>query len=381
MNKRLPTFSSWDRVARCQLSALLPQVHSLRPHAARDRGHALHRVREVAAVVGVDRAIDEAPDSLKSDARALLQDAPPAAGGRAEVAYAIDIDTGHAREIGQSVGRRYGELAPTEIAGTVDCVRVHDLAPDHIGVEVEDLKTGWSWVPHPSENWQVRLGALAASRVEVADCASVSIIRPSGDGYRKQTHEMDELELDLFLLEVQRLAASLIGHRVRGDKPDPVEGPWCQYCPAWDSCPAKRELLSAMVSSDAPIPEVNADTVRRVWDMLQKIPDAIKRAQEALEDYVRRHGPVELADGMELAEYVKEGQRKLDPEVVATILPDAVETVTHRRVTQRGIQDTLRAAGASPLAPAMREIMDAIADAGGVERSQRLTVGARKKRD
>ena len=65
-----------------------------------------------------------------------------------EVAYALDLRTGRAREIGRGINRAYGELSDDEIAGTADAVKL--LSPTT--VYVGDFKSGWGWVPRARDN-------------------------------------------------------------------------------------------------------------------------------------------------------------------------------------------------------------------------------------
>ena len=74
--------------------------------------------------------------------RAICAEIPDPGQGLAEVAFAYDVETGKARELGRDVERQYGKLAPTEIPGSLDLLyMVGDV------LHIDDYKTGRSEVP------------------------------------------------------------------------------------------------------------------------------------------------------------------------------------------------------------------------------------------
>src|SRR5690606_5564131 len=90
----------------------------------------------------------------------------------AEVAIAIDVQTGKARELGRGNGRCYETVRETEIPMTLDLLGANDDA-----VMVGDYKSGYSDVPPAVENGQLRTNAVAAARLIGRDTAVVEIIR------------------------------------------------------------------------------------------------------------------------------------------------------------------------------------------------------------
>lgn len=174
-------------------------------------------------------------------AHAALEASPPP-GSFAEVAFAYNVLSGEAREIGRSIGREYGELAVGEIPGTLDLLTVQ---PDH--VLVDDWKSGVGYlVPPLPGNPQLQHNCLCAATVYDKPKAIAQIV------YLK-TGEVKDAAYDCFdlaaigvrlrtiwenaryareLLEVQGVSELMALNMVR-------EGPHCWRCEARAACPIK----------------------------------------------------------------------------------------------------------------------------------------------
>ncbi len=165
-------------------------------------------------------------------AHAELEKAPPA-GGIAEVAFAYDVLSGSAREVGRSIGREYGALADSEIPGTTDVLMVQE---DH--VLLQDYKSGNGYAEQlagvyntPARNLQLQHNALSAALVYGKPRAVVEVV------YLK-SGEVKDCEMDAFDLEAIRSRLLAIWTRTQ-ENPQPVrnDGVQCWRCPAKKACP------------------------------------------------------------------------------------------------------------------------------------------------
>jgi hypothetical protein len=156
--------SSLQRVDACPASAVLPRA--THDSTASDKGNHLHaHLKRLAQGVPQDKSLAEVPEAY----RAICAELPDPGRGMAEVAFAYDVETGQARELGRDIERQYGKLAPTEIPGSVDFMQ---MAGDV--VVVDDYKSGHSEVPPARENLQLHTLALMACRAYGASKARVS---------------------------------------------------------------------------------------------------------------------------------------------------------------------------------------------------------------
>jgi hypothetical protein len=175
-------------------------------------------------------------------AHAALEAAPPP-GSFSEVAFAYNVLSGEAREVGRNIGRAYGKLERGEIPGTLDLLTVQ---PDH--VLVDDYKSGHGYlVPPLPGNVQLQHNALCAATVYEKPKAIVQII------YLK-TGEVKDAAFDVFdfaaigerlrrIWDRAELAAANLGS---GALPRDLiglgllaEGEWCWRCECKRVCPLK----------------------------------------------------------------------------------------------------------------------------------------------
>lgn len=291
---RLPygSASSLQRGMACPASMVLAHVDRGTSPAA-ERGTLLHRFLEH---VHADRAkaLAALPDDLRAYAAALdLTDLP--VGLTSEVAFAWDTVAATSRLLGRGMGRDYSQLLSHEIPGTPDVVGV---SPDR--VYVGDWKFGRSHVPAPDENMQARFNALCAARHYKRDLAVVEIVRFHEDPTKPPTRlatEMSAGELEDMVGKLRRYvqAVNKADHTMNsGRTPDVYEGTHCEYCPAFQACPAKTSLLKQL--GDVKATYRTARDLKRWNDIAWKqLGDAAKTAPVPVGDG-RVWGPVETTE-------------------------------------------------------------------------------------
>lgn len=294
----LPSMSKIGRAIECPASEALPHAKDPVTPAA-TRGSAIHAY--LAAVNPEDpaSALAAVPEEFREDCASIELDRLPVGDSEwlREWAIACDVETGATREIGCDIGRDYGELAPTEIAGTIDVARVEDDRPG-APLTILDYKTGRTPVPTPS--WQLRVFAAAAA----VDAATVAhaFIREDGSVWIERA-ELDVFDLEDIRATLQALPARIAEARalVAAGTPPPVaEGDHCRYCPARRSCPAKVGLLVKVVREPLDLrdqitvlTDENAAEAVRVWDRARKTVADFG----ALVHAVARERPIDMGDG------------------------------------------------------------------------------------
>lgn len=319
------TPSQVHRVEKCPVSETYPHIQRETEYSA--AGTAAHRfmarVRELrgaAAEAGQAREIAlrevEDPEHL-AVLEALPLDDPrmpsldPAA-FTAELALALNLATGAARILGKGLTREQAR----ELAQPGEMVGIADLAAkaEQSGV-VLDLKFGHGRVPRAAVNLQTDTYLLMLVRaLRLEDGGHQGIVWVFDDEPWVDVVERDPLELDDHFERLRRLATQVEELRARppAERPAPVEGPWCAYCPAFLSCPAKRALLYALVHDpEGTIPAPTEGTLAPAamgegWKKLRRAKQVLERV-EAIFKELARIQPIQLGDGEVLAERVTEG--------------------------------------------------------------------------
>jgi PD-(D/E)XK nuclease superfamily protein len=381
-----PTFSSLERSLRCPGWLALPHVNTTSPYA--ERGTAIHEYLE-AIQGGADpaAALEAVPEEWRSICAAIDIDRLPK-GLAAEVAFAYDVESGKARELGRSLGRNYTGLGPTEIAGTLDVVGVSEDA-----VYVLDWKTGWTDVPLPASNFQLRVGGLAAARAYRKGLAVLELgrIKENGAVWKPEPAELDDFDLDAFAAEVRPVLARVRAAQEqafeRGGDPDVTVGPWCKHCPAWQACPAQATLI-ARVASGADFDAFEAmkpmtkQTAGLAWAKAKEIDRLNERLKAACHAALDELGELELPSGMLLRTVLAEGNEQLDGRVVYQVLremhgQELAEAAIEIDASKASITRALKAAAATgAIAPRSqakveRVILQTIRDRGGAKKPLR----------
>jgi hypothetical protein len=376
--------SQIERSLECVPSTCLPSARHSTPEAS--QGIAIHAFIQVASDVGRDKAVALFRESPRwrehADAcESIDVDSLPTELAH-EVAFAYNIPTGRARELGRNIGRNYAEHGLTEddIPITIDVVGV---APDR--VFVGDYKSGYGDVTPAKTNRQLGLGALCASRVYDRTAATVEIIKPGKNG-SKPYH--DRASLDIF--EIDGLAAelrALVGKRKRaltviaeGKTPEVREGPWCRYCPSYSYCPAKTSLAVRMGTGDeikAMQNELTVETAGRVYARAKHAQQFLDKIFGAIYG-MAKNSPIEYAPGRMLGEQLKRGNEKLDGDVVYEVVKllhsqEVADAAVKRTATKTALTDALRGKVAK-LAPAMREVLEKVREHGGSRREESMRV-------
>lgn len=217
--------SAIERLHNCPTSAALPAVYVTGDAA--EQGTDNHAAVEVAARNYRDHGV--IPDGPLGE---LLRGCTVLAIERALV---VDVVTQRVRDLGEGVGRAYGELGPTEVACTVDIVIRHADGR----VSVYDWKSR-SRVTSAARNWQVKVQALAVLGWLSEQAVQAGLVYL--DDWQADVAEFDALDCAAIASELVELRERL----TRAKAEDPVHlGKWCDYCPAQFGCPGRKAVVES----------------------------------------------------------------------------------------------------------------------------------------
>ena len=298
--RRLPSASALDRAFNCQASEAYPHSQSTSEYAA--LGTAVHAFIEAARKYGRDAALEkiEADAPHRAFCEALPLDELPT-GGDHEVKLAWDYERDTTRILPGDGKRDYFPATPTEFVMTVDYVGRNGA------VVVGDWKTGFRYLGPARESRQLRIGALAAARLTGIDDAKVfyATLREDGSVFFSWA-TFDAFDLAEIADEMRQLAGQLRAlHTVRANldaEVQPHEGPWCDYCPAFNACPAKMQLARAIGNGNAlkSIPERIEDMtdseLATAYAAIERYDDVAERVRKAIRQRAAMQ-PVDLGDG------------------------------------------------------------------------------------
>jgi hypothetical protein len=362
--------SSLPRLYACPGSAALPQARTTSQWA--DAGTERHAEKEVAVALG---DYDELPEKVQ----ALIP--ADATSVRAEVAVAYDVATGKGRELGIGIGRKYGDLSPTEVPGTIDLLI---LAPGR--AIIVDWK-GWEDVGAPADNEQVLLYALAVGRAYSLDDVTVAIAYLGEGKERVPTATLDVLDLDAFAARLGVLRARVAEQQalvLSGQMPNVSEGRHCKHCDAAPSCPAKVSLIRRLVSGGEAdhletLTPLDDATAREAYERLGHAKNLLKRIERAL--YARAaETPIPLGKGRYFGMHKKLGNESLDGDVVYRVMRDMhgqaiADRAVTREATKKGIKEALSTvAPKGKLAAAEKGVLEEVRKRGGSVRPEKEAV-------
>lgn len=274
------TASSIGRVRACPESEALPHVREASSPAAQQGTAAHEYLYRLHNGEPRDEALLSVPEAYRAYCERI--EITPVPGASAEVAMVYDVLTQRARLL-DVTGRQYGELAPSEIAGTCD-----------LWVPSASTVVDWKTIHRPIDPQdhvpQLEFYALALARIYRLASVRVEIVTindSSEMGYPYQA-EYDYEDLAAIAGRIKRAwqrageaRAARADHELANAAPwtpNVTEGNHCTYCPAWRYCPAKRAVLTAVDDS----PEATGSAYMRVRDISKWAELAKDRIREAV---------------------------------------------------------------------------------------------------
>jgi hypothetical protein len=293
---RYPTASSLERAMNCPASCVLQEVGHPAGEAAAF-GQEVHTYLERVPQVGQETALESVPEQYRVYCESLPLDRLPIQPGKflQEVAFAVNVDTGEAKELGRSIGRNYPRLPGRWCYGTADVVSQLGARKGYVA----DYKTGAEAnVPTPEKNPQLLTLAYAASMVYGWDeCNSeLFFLRDSSVWPKKATYS--DLDLAAHFSELQKLFDRIDKLDSNANAPACCEGHWCRWCSSFKLCPAKTRLASAIVTGDDErlVLRLDKDTIPVIWERLEAAQAVLDAIRGACQSFAQVQ-PVPLPDG------------------------------------------------------------------------------------
>ena len=332
---------------------------------------------------GTERHAEDEAAINAGDTPAVLAERWPDLTWRAEVAFAYDVATGEARELGQGIGRDYKQfnLTPFEIVGTADAI---GLSPSQL--VVHDKKS-FDDVTRASDNPQLAFLALAAGKVYLPTRIEVAISHELRD---LDVAEIDPVfDLDVIAHSVKQLMLAVVQARSDARDGKPVAfnaGRQCRWCNAFDSCPKQAELLAlvkrddeALASGETVMPMLTDENAPDVYALWKSIGILHKRIGQSL--YAKAADrPIPIGGGKMFGRVTKQGNEKLDGDVAYSVVRDrygqeVADAAVQRVATKTKIKEALNAvAGRGGLAAAERSVLDEVRKRGGARRDEKESI-------
>ena len=360
--------SKLELAMRCIGAFTLPWKHER--NAWSDGGNERHAVDEAAINAG--------------DVPAVLAERWPDLTWRAEVAFAYDVATGEARELGQGIGRDYKRfnLTPFEVVGTADAVGLGG------GLLVVHDKKSFDDVTRAADNPQLGFLALAAARVYRPSRIEVAI---SHELRALDVAELDPtFDLDLVAHSVKQLMLAVAQARSDARDGKPVQfatGRQCRWCSAFDACPKQAELLAMVKHEDetfattmeTTLPLLTDENAPEVYQLYKAIGILHKRIGQSL--YAKAADrPIPIGNGKMFGRVTKQGNEKLDGDVAYSVVrdrygQDVADSAVQRVATKTKLKEALATiTGKGGLAAAERTVLEEVRKRGGARREEKESI-------
>lgn len=332
--------------------------------------------REAFAEDGTKRhAEDEAAIGRGEVPLALTERWPLIEEWRAEVAFAYDVSTGEARELGVGIGRAYEafNLRPYEVTGTADVVG--RSATQLVIVDKKGHEKATAAARNPQVRFLGMAAAVAYERAEV-DIAIRQEIGPL-DVATIESFDFAVIHDDVkrTLLDVNRaIIDAQAGKPVRFET-----GRQCRWCDGFDDCPKQRELATTVSNGIVPlrvesmIPFERDEDATAGYELLQQIGILHKRLKASIIARAKER-PIPVGDGKVYGFVTKEGDLEIDGDIAYEVIREAhgqevADKAVAREATQTGIERALKTiAPHGKLAAMKKAVLKAIEERGGSKR-------------
>jgi len=371
MIHKIPTGSGLDRAANCPASFVLDWSPTPNGEEGK-RGTAIHSFMEKAHE-DREAALLLAPEDMRDHLRKLdLREMHPPY--EREVPLALDVEHRKAWCLEKNGHRGSPPSRPGFVFMTLDAV---DFGVRGVSA-VADYKTGWA--PKPTDSLQIKAAVAAVSLLGGHHAVMGTIIKLDDIAEPWRMAQMfDSFDLDDAFLSVKKVVErveaehTLVEH---GAPPTVNPGPWCTFCPAMPSCPAKRRALEVAVTiQPRPVFEKTPTGLLEAWRALKSLEERVRVELELL----ARATPIPTKPGKVWGEVERKEHVILDHDRAYAVLcsefgPEIADDFVHRNVTMKGIRGIVKQQAAVrgvKQAPLEREIIAALRGAGvlRIERS------------
>jgi hypothetical protein len=326
---------------RCAATVVLPKVANI--NEAAEKGTAIHEFLRQSKELGRDVALANVHKDYQEICEAIdLSNFPVFTEEYAEMALAYDIQTGVSRLVGINVGRNYGERrSPSEIFLSIDYVGV---AADKL--LVLDWKSGQD-TTNAKENWQIRLGVLAVSKLFGYSLAVGALAYTRHGRPRYDAADFTAFDLDIY---EEALKKAYAGWLVQDDSQHSgyplqyVTGAHCKYCPSISYCSAQTALVKNLAGVSDIVGQLTPESASKALKVYRQYETALSEAKKVLDAYAT-NTPIALGNGMYYGEKVGGGRESVDADKAFEYLKKTYgDEVANKAVTLSASKTDIEAA-------------------------------------
>lgn len=302
-----------------------------------------------------------------------LRDLRVPQGAMSEVAWAIDLDTGEGRILGEHIGRAYKEHGArdgVDFCGSADIAWMATTEAHRGYVVVVDLKSGYEGTVEDHKP-QLMSNAAGLALALGARGAILHVLHLFNGEIRPDAQIVEDYDLRIHV-------AALQARRKETPTAEPNPGPHCRekYCTAIGSCPAGQRAIAELLPADRLTVKLHgkieslAEARARI-DLLPLLKERVKQWEQDCQEWEADHGPVRLADGTYYAAYPSEKRSiEVTPEAMAVLADELGDEGAQRAytlsITQTSIRRQLEAAGVKPASSAVARILERLDRAGAL---------------
>jgi len=213
------------------------------------------------------------------------------------------------------------------------------------------------------------------------DVVDVVLLHVSEDGVHPSEAHLDAWELELARAELRGTLAKVD----EGGSPSPGRHCSTRYCPIVGECPATQRALSEVQSAaDAQLPMgltiESPEHAARVRHGIKAVEKALEQYRAALYAYVTEHGAIEVAPGILFGRIERDGNERIDAEVVGAVSAIqellgehadlALDISTSKAAIERGARAYVKAhgvAGRGALKTVVDPVLARLRDIGAIK--------------
>jgi CRISPR/Cas system-associated exonuclease Cas4 (RecB family) len=302
----------------CLGSVVYPHIRQKPGQSAR-RGTVIHSFIERSRTIGrVQALVEIKDDEIRNLCNAIDLNLFPSY-LESEVTYEYNAIENTARAISISKPRDY-PYNDGCFYGTADLV---GLSEDGQSVIVIDIKTGKRLPKHASENWQLRLLAVAAASTYGCRAAKVALAYINQFGEVEfEWADFDSLDLADYAEELEWLVTAVrkASEAVESGYQIDIEmGDHCEWCPAMLYCPAHmngiRSMIADLEDTGGVIDKMTPEELGAAYDKYLAANDVVRLVESAFRS-LAKNGSVSLGDEYEL-KMVPHRRRVINPRRLA----------------------------------------------------------------
>lgn len=225
--------------------------------------------------------------------------------------------------------------------------------------------------------------AVALARLFDLDEVTVVIAYLSPANRHVDIAVLDDLDFMAYGDRLRQLQLDVAGARAQPSHYLRL-GRHCRWCPAYFDCDEQKTMQlqlaaeNAMQSVEQMLPLDDDDAALAAFNLRERVSIFNKRLNEALFSRAARR-PIPLADGRFFGKVEKQGDRELNADTVYAVVKaqhgqDVADAAVERVATFTKLKAALKSAGVKSVAKAEKQVIDVVAEQGGVSRKTTMAI-------